>query len=101
MFPTVISFYHLLISADNETVLLRFRDSKLLVTIPPCKVECWKSKMRYEMGLTVVASDVVYNEDVVPQLLHTLRGLAGPHTTVLLAGELRNGNLVLHKSQIY
>ncbi|CAK9213219.1 unnamed protein product [Sphagnum troendelagicum] len=38
----------------------------------------------------VLASDVVYNEDVVPELLKTLQGLTGPHTTVLLAGELRN-----------
>ncbi len=38
-----------------------------------------------------MASDVVYNEDVVPELLKTLQGLTGLHTTVLLAGELRNG----------
>lgn len=38
----------------------------------------------------VVASDVVYNEDVVPDLLHSLRALCAPHSTVFLAGELRN-----------
>lgn len=40
----------------------------------------------------VVASDVIYNESVVPELLQTLRELTGPNTTVLLSGELRNGN---------
>ncbi|XP_024387290.1 uncharacterized protein [Physcomitrium patens] len=38
----------------------------------------------------VLASDVIYNENVVPQLLHTLRSLTGSDTTVLLSGELRN-----------
>lgn len=38
----------------------------------------------------VVASDVIYNESVVPELLQTLRELTGPNTTVLLSGELRN-----------
>ncbi|KAG0578646.1 hypothetical protein KC19_4G039000 [Ceratodon purpureus] len=38
----------------------------------------------------VVASDVIYNEKVVPELLQTLRELTSPNTTVLLSGELRN-----------
>ncbi|KAL2631296.1 hypothetical protein R1flu_015982 [Riccia fluitans] len=38
----------------------------------------------------VIASDVVYNENVVPDLLDTLRALCGTHTTVFLSGELRN-----------
>jgi len=38
----------------------------------------------------VFASDVIYNEDAVSQLLHTLRELTGPTTTVLISGELRN-----------
>ena len=40
----------------------------------------------------VLASDVIYNENVVPELLQTLRELTDPNTTVLLSGELRNGN---------
>jgi predicted nicotinamide N-methyase len=50
-----------------------------------------RSKGNWGGWWTVLASDVVYNEDVVPELLKTLQGLTGPHTTVLLAGELRNG----------
>lgn len=38
----------------------------------------------------VVASDVIYNEDVVPDLLHSLRALCAPQSTVFIAGELRN-----------
>ncbi|CAM6094294.1 unnamed protein product [Calypogeia fissa] len=38
----------------------------------------------------VVASDVIYNEDVVPDLLHSLRALCAAHTTLFVAGELRN-----------
>lgn len=38
----------------------------------------------------VIASDVVYNEDVVPDLIDTLRALCGSHTTIFLSGELRN-----------
>ncbi|KAL3689152.1 hypothetical protein R1sor_015461 [Riccia sorocarpa] len=38
----------------------------------------------------VIASDVVYNENVVPDLVDTLRTLCGSHTTVFLSGELRN-----------
>jgi predicted nicotinamide N-methyase len=44
--------------------------------------------------LAVFASDVIYNEDAVSQLLHTLRELTGPTTTVLISGELRNGNTI-------
>jgi predicted nicotinamide N-methyase len=44
----------------------------------------------------VVASDVIYNENVVPELLQTLRELTGPNSTVLLSGELRNGNPMDH-----
>jgi hypothetical protein len=49
-----------------------------------------RSKGNWGGWWTVLASDVVYNEDVVPELLKTLQGLTGLHTTVLLAGELRN-----------
>ncbi|VAI00272.1 unnamed protein product [Triticum turgidum subsp. durum] len=38
----------------------------------------------------VLGSDVVYSEEAVGDLLATLCRLAGPRTTVLLAGELRN-----------
>ena len=44
--------------------------------------------------LAVFASDVIYNEDAVSQLLHTLRELTGPTATVLISGELRNGNTI-------
>ena len=39
----------------------------------------------------VLGSNVVYSEEAVGDLLATLCRLAGPRTTVLLAGELRNG----------
>ncbi|KAM3392809.1 hypothetical protein ACQJBY_013773 [Aegilops geniculata] len=42
----------------------------------------------------VLGSDVVYSEEAVGDLLATLTRLAGPRTTVLLAGELRNDVVV-------
>ncbi|KAF7098741.1 hypothetical protein CFC21_100458 [Triticum aestivum] len=42
----------------------------------------------------VLGSDVVYSEEAVGDLLATLCRLAGPRTTVLLAGELRNDVVV-------
>ena len=41
--------------------------------------------------LSVLGSDVIYNEEAVDDLLATLNQLSGKHTTILLAGELRNG----------
>lgn len=41
--------------------------------------------------LSVLGSDVIYNEEAVDDLLVTLSQLSGKHTTILLAGELRNG----------
>ncbi|KAK3128140.1 hypothetical protein QOZ80_6BG0457500 [Eleusine coracana subsp. coracana] len=38
----------------------------------------------------VLGSDVIYNEEAVDDLLLTLKQLSGQHTTILLAGELRN-----------
>ncbi|KAF0911637.1 hypothetical protein E2562_011644 [Oryza meyeriana var. granulata] len=38
----------------------------------------------------VLGSDVIYSEEAVDDLLVTLKQLAGPHTTIILAGELRN-----------
>nr|AGT16888.1 methyltransferase-like protein [Saccharum hybrid cultivar R570] len=38
----------------------------------------------------VLGSDVIYNEEAVDDLLATLNQLSGKHTTILLAGELRN-----------
>lgn len=38
----------------------------------------------------VIGSDVIYNEDAVRDLLQTLLLLSGTHTTIFLAGELRN-----------
>ncbi|KAG0460798.1 hypothetical protein HPP92_021095 [Vanilla planifolia] len=38
----------------------------------------------------VVGSDVIYSEDAVVDLLQTLSQLSGSHTTIFLAGELRN-----------
>ncbi|KAJ3693923.1 hypothetical protein LUZ60_009403 [Juncus effusus] len=35
-------------------------------------------------------SDVIYSESAVDDLLTTLKELSGPHTTIFLAGELRN-----------
>lgn len=39
----------------------------------------------------MLGSDVIYNEEAVDDLLLTLKQLSGQHTTILLAGELRNG----------
>ena len=39
----------------------------------------------------MLGSDVIYNEEAVDDLLATLNQLSGKHTTILLAGELRNG----------
>ena len=41
--------------------------------------------------MTVIGSDVVYSEGAVVDLMETLVELCGKHTTVVLAGELRNG----------
>lgn len=38
----------------------------------------------------VIASDVIYSEGAVEDLLDTLKQLCGPETTVILTGELRN-----------
>ncbi|XP_058090228.1 uncharacterized protein LOC131236799 isoform X2 [Magnolia sinica] len=38
----------------------------------------------------VLGSDVIYSEGAVTDLLVTLRQLSGAHTTIFLAGELRN-----------
>uniref|UniRef100_J3MAG8 Uncharacterized protein n=2 Tax=Oryza brachyantha TaxID=4533 RepID=J3MAG8_ORYBR len=38
----------------------------------------------------VLGSDVIYSEEAVDDLLITLKQLSGPHTTIILAGELRN-----------
>lgn len=40
---------------------------------------------------TVFGSDVVYSEGAVKDLMVTLVELCGKETTVVLAGELRNG----------
>lgn len=38
----------------------------------------------------VLGSDVVYNEDVVPDLITTIQSLCGSHTIIFISGELRN-----------
>ncbi|CAD6271267.1 unnamed protein product [Miscanthus lutarioriparius] len=43
----------------------------------------------------VLGSDVIYNEEAVDDLLATLNQLSGKHTTILLAGELRNFPVLL------
>ncbi|PWA98152.1 hypothetical protein CTI12_AA022000 [Artemisia annua] len=40
----------------------------------------------------VIGSDVIYSEEAVTDLLETLIDLSGIETTIILAGELRNGN---------
>ncbi|CAI5483224.1 unnamed protein product [Closterium sp. Yama58-4] len=42
----------------------------------------------------VVASDVVFSEEGVEVLMQALRQLVRPHTTVLIAGELRNDEVL-------
>jgi hypothetical protein len=39
----------------------------------------------------VLGSDVIYSEEAVDDLLLTLKHLSAPHTTIILAAELRNG----------
>ena len=39
----------------------------------------------------VLGSDVIYSEEAVIDLIETLVELCGPQTTIILAGELRNG----------
>ena len=46
----------------------------------------------------MLGSDVIYNEEAVDDLLATLNQLSGKHTTILLAGELRNGKASLSRS---
>ncbi|KAL5993370.1 hypothetical protein ACLOJK_014294 [Asimina triloba] len=38
----------------------------------------------------ILGSDVIYSEGAVADLLITLRQLSGTHTTIFIAGELRN-----------
>ncbi|KAK9115477.1 hypothetical protein Sjap_014424 [Stephania japonica] len=44
----------------------------------------------------VLASDVIYSEGAVKDLLATLRQLCGMQTTILLSGELRNDAILEH-----
>ena len=46
--------------------------------------------------LVVLASDVVYNEKAIDELLYTLMCLCSSNTTVILSGELRNGKKTRH-----
>lgn len=41
--------------------------------------------------ISVLGSDVIYSEGAVVDLIATLLDLSGTQTTVILAGELRNG----------
>lgn len=43
--------------------------------------------------ILVLGSDVIYSEEAVEDLLTTLKQLSGTHTTIFLAGELRNGKV--------
>lgn len=45
----------------------------------------------------VIGSDVIYSEEAVADLLETLVELSGTETTIILAGELRNGNKFVFK----
>lgn len=51
----------------------------------PANYSFWKNTV------TVLGSDVVYSEGAVTDLMETLIELCGKQTTVILAGELRNG----------
>ncbi|KAI5064354.1 hypothetical protein GOP47_0021024 [Adiantum capillus-veneris] len=42
----------------------------------------------------ILASDVVYSEDIVDELLCTLQSLCGSSSTVILAAELRNDSIL-------
>ncbi|XP_027155730.1 protein N-lysine methyltransferase METTL21A-like [Coffea eugenioides] len=46
--------------------------------------------LHYPLPDYVLGSDVIYSEEAVMDLLATLLDLCGTHTTVILAGELRN-----------
>lgn len=45
------------------------------------------------LALSVLGSDVIYSEGAVEDLIETLLQLSGTQTTIILAGELRNGML--------
>ena len=45
-------------------------------------------------NLLVLGSDVIYSEGAVEDLLFTLRQISDCHTTIFLAGELRNGKFL-------
>lgn len=45
------------------------------------------------LALSVLGSDVIYSEGAVEDLMETLLQLSGTQTTIILAGELRNGML--------
>ncbi|XP_028126664.1 protein N-lysine methyltransferase METTL21A-like isoform X1 [Camellia sinensis] len=49
----------------------------------------------------VLGSDVIYIEDAVMDLLATLLELYGTQTTIILAGELRNGTFVCYKVSLW
>ncbi|KAK2994491.1 hypothetical protein RJ640_026729 [Escallonia rubra] len=49
----------------------------------------------------VLGSDVIYSEGAVMDLLTTLVQLCGTHTTIILAGELRNGMSFYFSSSMY
>lgn len=59
---------------------------KAAVKIFNCKCNAYSNKC-----ITVLGSDVIYSEEAVMDLLETLVDLCGRETTIILAGELRNG----------
>lgn len=50
--------------------------------------------------ILVLGSDVVYSEAAVEDLLSTLKQICGCHTTVFVAGELRNGSFFFSETVI-
>lgn len=63
-----------------------------LVTCPVClsMILVYYFMSEY-ICISVLGSDVIYSEGAVMDLLATLLDLSGTQTTVILAGELRNG----------
>jgi hypothetical protein len=49
------------------------------------------SSFFFPLLLAVLASDVVYNEKAIDELLYTLMCICSGSTVVILSGELRNG----------
>ncbi|XP_062199042.1 uncharacterized protein LOC133901635 [Phragmites australis] len=77
---------HLNVAADDPNVPGSARVTELVWGDDPHAEQL----LQHPLPDFVLGSDVIYNEEAVDDLLVTLNQLSGQHTTILLAGELRN-----------